>query len=677
MKTQSKKRLLSAILALFFIFQFPLFSQVKEPSAADRGMASEDFRRGVISYYRGAYGDAIMQFEKALSYLPDEGQILEWLGKSYLKFGVESAALDQWKYAIDNGYGGIVLQNKYEIVQSRRIAFEQFSKDTRYLIGASFPGVMDDTFLFSKVFSILPEDDGSFWATAYGSNELLKFDINGAIIDRTQGPLNGFDRPMDLIRLSNGNMAITESKGDRISVLDKKGRYLFSFGESGIKDGQFLGPQCIAQGNGGNLYVTDYGNKRISVFTENGEFLFSFQGKFKSPTGIAIKGDSIYVADAVVGDITIYDFAGNYTGCLCKAGTFKYPESLRIYGNSMLVADKNKIYSVDLSNSKVFETVKIGNTPSKLTCAVVDVNGNLIAPDFNENEIEILSKMNELVGGFYVDIIRVNADTFPNVTVDVKVENRYRQDVIGLKETNFFFSENGGMVKNLKYHGMVGYNYNSDITIVIDFGTDIDKYSVQVEEAVRQIAKNMDPSSTLTIISSGEIPTIEYSGSGTGCEKFSFSRLNAKKSSESFLELSLRLAANNMISTSSKKGIILLTDGNVDENSFTKYPLADVCSYLSNNDINFSAVLLSDMVPDYQIDYLESHLKGKTYYLYQSEGISSIVSDFNSINDGIYRFSFTSVMNAEYGRAFLPVEVEVYLHNRSGKDISGYFAPLD
>ena len=129
-------------------------------------MASEDFRRGVISYYRGAYGDAIMQFEKALSYLPDEGQILEWLGKSYLKFGVESAALDQWKYAIDNGYGGIVLQNKYEIVQSRRIAFEQFSKDTRYLIGASFPGVMDDTFLFSKVFSILPEDDGSFWATA-------------------------------------------------------------------------------------------------------------------------------------------------------------------------------------------------------------------------------------------------------------------------------------------------------------------------------------------------------------------------------------------------------------------------------------------------------------------------------------------------------------------------------
>ena len=70
-------------------------------------------------------------------------------------------------------------------------------------------------------------------------------------------------------------------------------------------------------------------------------------------------------------------------------------------------------------------------------------------------------------------------------------------------------------------------------------------------------------------------------------------------------------------------------------------------------------------------------LKGKTYYLYQSEGISSIVSDFNSINDGIYRFSFTSVMNAEYGRSFLPVEVEVYLHNRSGKDISGYFAPLD
>ena len=662
---------------LLFALTFPVFSQIKEVSAADRGMAAEDFRRGVISYYRGSYGDSILQFENALSYLPDDPQILEWLGKSYLRFGVESSALSQWKYAIDYGYGGVVLQNKYEVVQSRRVVREQFSKNTRYVVSASFPGVSDNQFHFSQIISVLPENDGSFWAVAYGSNEILHFDINGSIIYRIRGPLNGFDRPMDIIRLKDGRLAVCESMGDRVSFLNKNAHYISSFGSSGAGDGQFLGPQFMAQDKNGNLYVTDFGNKRVSVFSDEGEFLFSFKGTFSSPTGIAIKDDIVYVADGISGEISEYDFSGNYVGNLCKKGTFKSPESIRIYDQNMLVADKNKIFSVDLQTKKVFESVKIGNTPSRLTCAVMDVNGNIIATDFSENEVDVLSKMNELVGGLFVDIVRVNAENFPQVTVDVNVQNRYRQDVIGLKETNFLFTENSGLVKNLHYNGMVGLNQSSDITIIIDLDGNSSSYSTQIESAVREIAKNMDPSSTLSIIGAGEIPVVEYTGSPTGCLKFSFSKLNAEKSKNNALELAFRLAANNMISVSSKKAIVLLTDGVVGNNSFVKYPLSDVCAYLSNNGINFSSVLLSDSQVSYPIEYLQSYLNGKTYYLYQKDGISSIVSDFDAIVEGTYRFSFTSVMAAEYGRAYLPLEVEVYLNNRSGKDITGYFAPLD
>ncbi|MEE3411773.1 MAG: hypothetical protein VZQ99_09885, partial [Treponema sp.] len=48
--------------------------------SAEAGFAEEEFRRGVQSYYRGFFNDAIIQFEKALSYLPDEKLILDWLG---------------------------------------------------------------------------------------------------------------------------------------------------------------------------------------------------------------------------------------------------------------------------------------------------------------------------------------------------------------------------------------------------------------------------------------------------------------------------------------------------------------------------------------------------------------------------------------------------------------------
>ena len=53
--------------------------------SGEEGFAAEEFRRGVQAFYKGSYNDAIVQFEKALSYLPDDNLILEWLGKAYYK----------------------------------------------------------------------------------------------------------------------------------------------------------------------------------------------------------------------------------------------------------------------------------------------------------------------------------------------------------------------------------------------------------------------------------------------------------------------------------------------------------------------------------------------------------------------------------------------------------------
>ena len=55
--------------------------------SAEEGLAAEEFRRGVQAYYRGAYNESIMQFEKALSYMPNDNLILDWLGKAYYKSG--------------------------------------------------------------------------------------------------------------------------------------------------------------------------------------------------------------------------------------------------------------------------------------------------------------------------------------------------------------------------------------------------------------------------------------------------------------------------------------------------------------------------------------------------------------------------------------------------------------
>ena len=124
------KRFFLFLVFLFLFASVPFFSE-SNFSSSDRssaGLAEDEFRRGVQSYYRGSFNEAILEFEKALSYLPGENLILDWLGRAYYRTGVEGAALQQWNYAREQGYGGILLQNRIEIVSQRRIIRKIFSE---------------------------------------------------------------------------------------------------------------------------------------------------------------------------------------------------------------------------------------------------------------------------------------------------------------------------------------------------------------------------------------------------------------------------------------------------------------------------------------------------------------------------------------------------------------------
>lgn len=79
-------------------------------SSADRDHGFEEFRRGVQAYYRGTFNEAILLFEKALTHIPDDPLILDWLGQAYYRSGIEGAALEQWEAAAASGYGGQLLK---------------------------------------------------------------------------------------------------------------------------------------------------------------------------------------------------------------------------------------------------------------------------------------------------------------------------------------------------------------------------------------------------------------------------------------------------------------------------------------------------------------------------------------------------------------------------------------
>jgi len=63
--------------------------------------------------------------------------------------------------------------------------------------------------------------------------------------------------------------------------------------------------------------------------------------------------------------------------------------------------------------------------------------------------------------------------------------------------------------------------------------------------------------------------------------------------------------------------------------------------------------------------------------LYRPRGIGELIKSAADIPSGLYTFTFNSRLPTDFGRAMLPVEVEAYLLERSGRDNTGYFAPLE
>lgn len=652
--------------------------------SSNSGFAEEEFRRGVQSYYRGAYNEAIQEFEKALSYLPGENMILDWLGKAYYRAGIEGAALQQWQFAADDGYGGLLLPNRIEIVGDRRVTQMEEEYTQHYTESGAYPNKNGDKVLiYSQPISSLANRDGSIWVVAYGSNEILHYNVNGVVIKRVRGPLNGFDRPMDIIRLQSGKLLVSEFAGDRLALLNEDGKFEKYIGEKGRGEGQVVGPQYLAEDSYGNIYVTDFGNSRVVVFDPDGNGLLHFGGKaldfpgFKSPTGIAVVNDRIFVADSIRGAIYEFDRAGNYIGNLVNEKTFARPESMKNWGDYLILTDKNRIVTVDCETGSTFENGRTPRAGGEITSAVPDKNGNLIVTDFKSSDIYVMSNMNELIGGFFVQVERVLSDNFPNVTLEVRVENRHRQPIVGLNGDNFLVTENKRPVENLVVTGAANNNDKADVAILIDRSRGMEKYAEQVNTAVREITAAMNGKGHVSVISVGDMPLIEYTGAPDRLSTFSTKALQTEYSDVSALDLGIRLATNGLLNAEKKRGIIYITAGEVSQNAFSRYSLSDLTCFMNNNAVSFSTVLVCQTRASSEVNFITNNTTGASYYVYRAEGLSPVITDLIDQPSGLYQLTFTSTQATEYGRKYLPLEVETYLLNRSGRDECGYYAPLE
>ena len=583
----------------------------------------------------------------------------------------------------------MLLSSHIETVRNRRGFIPTEEASVRYVESGRYPSKNDDLVLYRQPTSVLPQEDGSSWVVAYGSNEIVRINVNGLIVQRERGPLNGFDRPYDLVRGLDGRMYLSEYRGGRVSVLDSQGRWQSYIGSKGRGPGQFVGPQNLTIDDEGYLYVVDYGNQRISKFDPSGTFIMNFGAKSRefqgllSPTGIAAQNGRVFVADNLSKQIYAFDRNGAFYGVLIREGLTS-PESLRFLpDNKLLAADGNRILLVDPDSAVVRELGVLGN-PSRVRIAGagMDRNGTVLAADFKTGEVALMTRMEDMASGLFVQIERIVPDKFPQITVEVQVQDRMRRPMVGLEHGNFVLTEQGMSVADQTLVGAAYRSSSSAISVLLERSGDTMILRDELASAVRDI--NAATDNMVSLISAGERPERERLDAVPGASSLPERRLEAaaRGSAGSFssrwrFDLELRLAATDLLPGEKKRAVVFVGSGSLGEMAFEQYSLSEMAAYLANNAVIFYAVLIGNAPASGELRYLCEQTGGQILPLYRTEGIGPVLKSLVQEANGLYTLTYRSSLPTDFGRAYLPLEAEVYLMERSGRDGTGYFPPLE
>ncbi|MDR2101672.1 MAG: NHL repeat-containing protein, partial [Treponema sp.] len=621
----------------------PLAAQQLDPQPDLNAVyAREEFRVGVQAYNRFAFNEAILSFERALSFRPGEPLILDWLGRSYYRSGFEDIALRQWQAAL-RGYEpssgeALLLSSRIETLGNRRSFLPVADDDVRYVEAGRYPGRNEATTYYRQPTSVLPLEDGGVWIVAYGSNEIVRMDVNGLIRQRRRGPINGFDRPFDMVRGPDGRLYLSEYRGGRVSVLNSDGEWLSYIGSRGRGEGMFVGPQNMTIDEEGYLYVVDYGNRRISKFDPGGAFVFSFGTKnaafpgLLSPTGIAAREGRIYIADSAAKQIYLFDLNGTYRGIFIGEG-LTGPESLRFLSDGrLLVADTNRVLVIDTGSAIIRELGMAGNSRVRIVGAEMDRNGNILAANFAGDEVTVMTRLTDMAAGLFVQIDRVVADNFPLVTVELSVWDRLRRPIVGLDGRNFLLSEEGRPAAEQNFLGAGYPSDRTDVSILLERSGITRELGDDLAAAVRDISGALAGTGRiLSLVSAGEQPLRERLPDAGGeplppSALAEAARGNAASYSPRWrFDLGLRLAATDLLSGEKKRAVVFVSSGSLGELALEQYGLTELAAYLANNGIVFYAVITGGNPAAAEIQYLCSQTGGSVLPLYRDEGIGKVI----------------------------------------------------
>ncbi|MFW5717147.1 MAG: hypothetical protein ACOCW3_00935 [Spirochaetota bacterium] len=641
--------------------------------------ADDEFRWGVTAMHDGRVNEAIASFNRSLSADSDSALTRYWLGRAYYYGGFEQAALDEWRWVAEREDRTAVLDRWIERVElSRGLTSERLGDEItpgRYVTMVDLAGRQGDLTIFRRPTMIRPRSDGYFYVVSFGTHRVVLLDPNGVRRRVIDGGIEGFDRPFDVLPLDDGSLLVSEFGADRIARVSADGFKVGTFGGAGTDEGGLLGPQFLAGDGAGHLYVSDYGNKRVAKYTTDGEYLFSF-GRLESPAGIVVMAGRVYVADSGAGLIAVFDESGNRLGEI-RTAQMARPEGLSVYGpGEILVSDGHRLYVIEVEREVVSVVAEL-NDDQRLLGSALDANRNLLVADFASDSVLVMAASEELYTGLNVEVDYVNALDHPRVYAAVNVTDRTGRPLLGLDETNFRITEDRfptGEVR-LVYAGY--QTGEAAVGLIVDAAIDAPDSDEAVRSATLSVHDALGGDDQLWVIAADEQPVIEAEPGDGRLETEKAAAAAVARGEAGRLDLGVRLGTSQLLDESGRRALVVVSDGQERPQAFESYSLTETAEHLLNNHVTLWVVYTSRDAANDELDYLAEATGGSALYAFRPEGVGTIVRDIKAQPSGSYVLEYSSVHDSDFGRRYIPLEVEAYLLERSGRDEAGYFGPLE
>lgn len=189
---------------------------------------------------------------------------------------------------------------------------------------------------FSYPRAITAEPRGSVFVVDK-SGRVQEFTGDGDLLNVWSMPETRQGKPVGITIHPDGRLFVADTHYHRVSVFDRTGKLLATFGHEGTGDGEFLLPTDVAIDREGFIYVSEYqGNDRITKWSPDFQFVTAFAespihgARVRRPAALDIDDEqTLWIADACNHRIIRMSLDGEVLATFGRfgdaAGELRYP----------------------------------------------------------------------------------------------------------------------------------------------------------------------------------------------------------------------------------------------------------------------------------------------------------------------------------------------------------------